>query len=298
MGLLLVNPYVDFILAAALAWLSLKIIQALFGNFTGIAFIGGAIKSAEKATAQAVTNACGHIANGIDKAVGGSIAWVATQVVRVGRALKEPAIAVAQASILIKAAVIAIHGLRSLIHRIEHVGSSAGAGVKTLTKEYHGIERRVKTLEREIGHGIGDDVLPRLKSLDKELDHLKNRVIPGIRAAANDAENEAGIALGKIESIPFPAGVTTWAEAVAVAIPALGLSWLECNSNPFKGNKNGCGLWSQLGKLLGLAAFLTIAFDFRQFVEASDEVAGFIGKSVAAFEGTFPVALPPLPPPE
>src|SRR5262249_24743452 len=155
-----------------------------------------------------------------------------------------------------------------------------------------------KAIERDISRGIGDDVLPRLKTLDREISKLLHKTIPSIRAAERDADAAISDlyewAKGKASLI----GVGTFSLAVATALTALGLGWLRCSNNPFSKSKNACGLWDVLSKVLGLAGLLAVGFTFQEFVDAASEVAGGIGTFVGDLEAPFVTPLPPLPPPE
>ena len=296
--LLLLDPYVDVILALALAYLSLKIVQALFGPLNGLPVVGGAIAKLDHAISQSLSNACGQIVHPVDIAVGGSLAGIASLVNKCSGFIRRHARLLEDASGLIAALAFAYHGIRSLAHELHGRFAGIESGVKTLEREFHGIEHRVKTLERDLTKGIGHDLRTSVHDLTREVGHIEHSALPAIRAA--DAQADTAIsnlyawARGKADLI----GIGTFAGAVALALTALGLDWLKCKENPFRNNAKACGLWSVLGRVLGLAAFLTIAFDFQEFVDASEQVAQFVGKAVGELEGSFPVALPPLPPPK
>ena len=272
-----------------------KPVIAVVGSIPGL---GGALSSALSKIEQAISDAFGVVESKIDTALGAS--WHLTarymddlwhEIETHGRDILTLAELVAPFGSVIAAVRALAHGATSALHGIEH-------GVRDLRKLWQGIEHRVKQLEHDLTRGIGHDLRLSLKADEKELHHLERRVIPAIRGDVATVEGEVGSlydwAKGKADLI----GIGTFAVAVAAVLSTLGLDWLKCKENPFSQSKNPCGLWSVLGRVLGLAAFLTIAFDFREFVTASDEVAGFIGSAVSQFEGSFPLALDPLPPPE
>lgn len=262
-ALLLANPYVDLILALALAWLSLKIVQALFGP---LGFIPGVTK-AERAIAQSVTNACGSIASGASAAVGGSLHTIARLIDRSAAAIKRPAVALLEAATIIGAIAAAVHALRDLVHKAVGSFGAILPRVKTLEKEYHGIEHRVKTLEREIGAGIGHDLRIHIKALEKWEKAAKEQLAADEQAITQTIPAE----LGKLEDwIGMEVGQTKtqWEMAIGTAIlAALGLGGLNCNSNPFKNNKNACGLWGDLGDILGLLAATLAVLNFEDLVK-------------------------------
>lgn len=159
-------------------------------------------------------------------------------------------------------------------------------------------ETRVIANEKQAVHSIAQGVYPRLRAIEHEIAKPIEGEIKSARALAREAENEAIRAFKFARKHEAAIGSTAFAGAVAWAISRLGLGWTRCSSNPFNNNPNACGLWSVLGRVLGLAAFLTIAFDFQEFVAASEEVATFIGSAVSELEGTFALSLAPLPPPQ
>jgi hypothetical protein len=163
-------------------------------------------------------------------------------------------------------------------HGIEH-------GVKTLTKEYHGIDRRVHRLEHELAAGIGNDVRVEVGKLDRELHKLRTRVIPKIESEAQAAEADV-TALGTYVRDNYLSNAETDIEAaVAIGLAALGLGGLRCNSNPWKNNPNACGLWGDLADLLGLALALGVALDFETFVHEAQAATEATVGAVEAFVG-------------
>lgn len=296
--LLLLDPYVDVILALALAYLSLLLVKALFGPLGGIPVVGSKIAALEHAISQSVANACGSVVRPVDVAVGKSLAGIAGLVNRVAGFVGDVGRVIFGTAETVAALVYAFSGVRALAHELHGAFRGIEHGVKTLEREFHGIEHRIKALEHDLTKGIGHDLRLALHQTEKEVAHIEHKALPAIRAA--DAQAESAIsnlydwAKGKADLI----GIGTFAGAIAVALSALGLDWIKCKEGKNLYKQHGCGMWSLIGNLLGLAGFLTIAFDFREFVSASDTVASFIGTTVADFEGKFPVSLPALPPPE
>ena len=192
----------------------------------------------------------------------------------------------------------AIEALRALLHHSVAVGTGTAARVRTLEREYHGIEAQIKSLERDFSRGIGHDVLPRLKHLDREVAHIEGTTIPAIQEAdkqASDAiSNLYEWAKGKASLL----GIGTFAAAVTGALALVGNGWLACKENPFSKSKNPCGLWANLARFMPLLGLLAVSFDFPEFVSAAEDVAGLIGDAVQSIEGQFPVVLDPLPPPQ
>lgn len=249
--------YALVFLAIAFAFAARKLTQALFGALIhalqAIPVIGNKLASPFQAIETAITNACYSIEHGADELAGATWHRTASLLNWTWRELRSHAGALVAIATPVGALIALYHGIRALVHRLTHVAHGVSGGIKRLERKFHGIEHRVKTLEHEFSVGIGDDVLPRIRSLDRELTNLENRVIPGVRDLAGEAEADAQAALKRVEAIPFPTSVKTWAEAIAVGLGALGLDWLRCSSNPFNRNPKACNLWSELSQLLGVA---------------------------------------------
>lgn len=286
----------------AFVWAARKVIHALFSAVFGLIpkapVIGPALDSFLHGIERDVDNALGSVEAGIDGLMGAS--W--HRFAELNRLLFHEFEKHALIGQLLAEAVSELthgyHYVRNLAHEARALAEALPHRIKTLERELHGIEHGLKTFEREIRHGIGHDVLPRLKSLDHELSHIEHKTIPAIRAAERQADSAISNlyewAKGKASLI----GVGTFSVAVATALTALGLDWLRCKENPFRTAKDPCGLWTVLSKVLGLAGLLTVGFNFAEFVKAASEVAGGIGSFVGDLEAPFVAPLPPLPPPE
>jgi hypothetical protein len=148
--------------------------------------------------------------------------------------------------------IASIPGLRSLVHAASRTAHAALHLAHVLEREYKGIEHRVKTIERELGAGIGNDVRTRVTELEHEFGHLERKVIPGLRQGIQAAEGE----VTDLERwLGVKAGLSNldWAKGlVLAALGALGLSGFTCSLFQSLFGKRGCGLWSGLDDLLGL----------------------------------------------
>ena len=146
-------------------------------------------------------------------------------------------------------------------------------------------------------HAI-DVTLPRDIAGVRRREEALSRDQAKLRERTTSLENGAVDVFKWIMAHPLTAVTGVFAGAVAVALGRLGLGGLRCNN--FRGllNRYGCGFGTLLARLLPLAALLTVAFDFQDFVKASEFVAQGIGDAVGKIEGSFPLALEPLPPPE
>ena len=110
---------------------------------------------------------------------------------------------------------------------------------------------------------------------EREIDHLGDVVIPGIRDIARGAETDVS-ALRKwiADNIPL-VGTTALVTAIAWALGQIGLGGLRCNSLLNSLNKRGCGLWSGLEDLLGL--FVDVAI-FTNVCAVMDFLSPFVSE--------------------
>lgn len=241
------------LLALALALLIVAILRSLSKILGGIPGVGGWIAGKVDAMAQAITNALGAAFHGLDKLIGAAWHAMARYADQLWHQLEFTAHTLAVFGQILGNQLYSVTGLRSLVHRLEKVWHGIEHGVRDLTKAEHKLAHKVHVLEQEISKGIGEDVLPRVKTLEREITHVENKVIPDIRAGINTAETDIS-ELAKYIADNFVTDAQLATEATAAAILAVaGLSWLRCNSNPFMNNRNACGLWGDLANLLALA---------------------------------------------
>ena len=218
----------------------------------GVPWVGGKLSDAVKSMAKAITNAAGTLEQGIDSIVGAAWHALARYIDKLFNQFVAHSAIILHIAQLVGHGLYSASGLRSLVRTVSHVAHAAYAGVKTLEREYHGIEHRVKVIEHTIGAGIGNDVRTHVKALERQLHGIERRVIPGLRQGIQTAEGE----LSDLERwLGVKAGLSNldWAEAlVATALAALGLGGLRCSTLGNLFGKRGCGLWQGLDDLLGL----------------------------------------------
>jgi hypothetical protein len=286
----------------AFVWCARKLIAALFKPVFSVAniipLIGPSLDSFLHSIESDVDNALGDIEHNIDALMGASWHRFAELNEWLWKELKKHTLIGQLLSAEIKALKHAYAFVRNLAHEAKSAVEHLPKQIRTLEREYKGIEHKVKALEKDFAHGIGDDVLPRLKSLDKEVTHIIHSTIPAIRAAESDADRAISDLYSWAKGKASLVGVGTFSVAVATALAALGLGWLRCSNNPFSKSKTPCSLWDDLAKLLGLAGILAVGFTFQEFVDAASEVAAGIGTFVGDLEAPFVAPLPPLPPPQ
>ena len=296
--LLLLNPYVDAILAIALGICIGGILDSLAPYIAKIPFVGGSIANVVTGMANAIRRAANAILSPISDAVGGTfhqaarlVDWTYGEFSRHSKLILEAATGM----LLINAA---LHEIRKLVHQAVSVADGFLPRVKTLEKEWHGIEHRVRVIEREIGAGIGHDIRIHVKALEKWEKAAKAQLKANEKAITQTLPGE----ISDLESFLGIKPLTKYLDwAAGIVTAAIGLdvfNLLRCPGLTNLAKKYRCGLWNALGNLLPLGILLTVAFDFEDFVKAAETVADGIGTAVAGIEGVFTAELPPLPPPQ
>lgn len=262
----------------ALAFSAKKLVQALLGPLISllhaIPVIGGALASPIEATYQAVDNACGFIVSKCEALVGASFHVLAKLMDKMWDLTVEQASALLHVAKLVGDHVYSVSGLRALVHGLERAYHGIEHGIKTLTKEYHGIDRRVGKLEHEIGAGIGADVVTQLHALEKDWHRFKTKQLPVIESGVAGIPGDISDAEKWVSDNFVSATKSGVTAALLAALAALGLSGLNCDSNPLKNNQNACGWWGDLADLLGLALTVEAALDFDTLVHTAQGVAG------------------------
>lgn len=268
--------------AIALALAIALIMDKLSAILAGVPWVGGKLSDAVQTMSRAITNAAGHLIGGIDAIVGA--AWHALARY-IDKGLNE---FVAHSAVLLHLArligshVYSISGLKALVHSASTVAHAALKLAHTLEREYHGIEHRVKVIERELGHGIGNDVRTAVHDLEGEVGHIERKVIPGLRHGIATAEAELSDLerwLGVTSAIKF----ADWAAGlVLTALASLGFGFLRCSAWRGLGSRLTCGMGQLLLDLLEGAIAVMVVEDICSITHAaiavveSSEVTGFL----------------------
>lgn len=241
-----------FVIALALAITYL--LRHIADTVRGIRIVGGYIADKIDGMAQALSNAAGSLENGVDKLIGASWHALARYTDDLWHAIAAQSQALLVLGQHIGSHVYNVTGLRSLVHHLERVWNGIEHGVKTLTRTVHRLGRRIARLEHDLAHGIGADVLPRIRSLDRALGRVEHKTIPALRGEVATLEGDV-TALGEYIRANFLSNATeAVTAAVAVALAALGLGGLRCNTLGNMMKRRGCGLWGDLESILGLLA--------------------------------------------
>jgi len=150
------------------------------------------------------------------------------------------------------------HLIRALLHRFEGIG--------------HDLGKRIGHVER----GIGADVLPRIRGLEREIHGEIVRERLRARAAERTAEREITNLWKWTRTHMIQAGTLAFAGAVALALSRLGLGWLRCNSLSRLGKRIGCGGFAALEDLLFGAVTALAVTDICEFANVAMGTAELI----------------------
>jgi hypothetical protein len=246
-------------IAAALA--IALIMSKIGGVLQSVPVVGGPLGGAVKSIARAVTNACGALMGGIEQLVGAGLHLLARYLDKYFSQFVVHASLIAHLAHIVGRELYHVTGIGAIVHRLTKVVHVVLHRFVVLGREVYRLRHRVVRLEHDLAVGIGDDVLPRIKSLDRELAKVEHKVIPAIESDVAAVEGEVGALRRWIaDHIPI-AGTEAFTAAVAIALGLLGLGGLRCNSLKETLGRRGCGLWQGLEDLLGLL------FDAALFVD-------------------------------
>jgi hypothetical protein len=265
-------PLAAVLFCFAAVWTMRKSLQAIFSiiidavNSAHIPYLGGYLSDGLHSMEQALDNALGTIEHGLDSLMGAS--W--HQFAQLNRWLWDEFRRHTLVGWLISQQVSALthgyHYLRNIATGHTQEQARANARLKTLEREYVGIEHKVKNLENDLANGIGADVLPRIKKLEREASHIENVEIPAAIAAQRQADNAISNLYDWAKGKGSIIGIGTFALAVATALDALGLGNLRCPAFLRNLNRRGCGMWNGVEDVLGWMVDLFIVTDLCEVI--------------------------------
>ena len=247
-------------------------------------------QAANRLFTKTLTNWMGQAAAQVDANVGSTFHYVASEI----KAASDTMLGFSAFALTIAGAITGQTSWTDVQKAFRELRQELKADVHTADVALQRSIAQEKAAVRSVAQGV----YPRLGSLERDVTKVIPKEIASARELAKDAADAAIHSAKWLKAHEKSLAATTFAGAVAWALGHLGLGWTRCQSNPFNNNPRACGLWSDLARFLPLLGFLTLAFDFKDFVKAAHTVADGIGTAVASIEGVFDVSLPPLPPPQ
>lgn len=243
--------------AAIITVLVIGLFRLLEGPLGRVPYVGDFLRGAAKSVAAHLSSIVGRAEGAVDSLVGAMFHALAAQWNFFWSEFKKHARLLGLLSPLVAeiAAIVRLlrHHVADIQKGLNDLPGNIGHRLRDLERGIDRIRDRIKSLDRRITH----NVLPRLRTVEGEIGHLEDVVIPNVRGIATGAETDLGRLRDWItKNIPLP-GTLAFAGAVAVALGRLGLGGLRCSSLTNSLDRRGCGLWSGLDDLLGL--FIDVA---------------------------------------
>ena len=284
----LVNA-IHFVIAHTIG--ELPLVGSLVNDITGPVF-------------RAVERGLAEVALGVQGSIGfywHGLAYIAHALAREVRSHAHLLLAIAESTLPLGWGVIAwqeFGRLRRLLHLL-------GRGIDR-------VDSRIDTLLGSLADRIDARVLPRIRAIDNTLERHVFPDIAGLRARTRSILDELGRLGERLRHLERLLGSAAFAEAVAVALATLGVSWIRCRNWKRLG-RSVCGMPSDiLGALLGdglvaLAAtdlcdleyiIIAAAQEFEpvlyEFVDVEQALVGCHGNTAPPDRALPTLHLPPL----
>lgn len=260
------------------------ILDFIAGKLHGLPFPLNQLAGPVHGLADGITSVAYGAIHTSEKVVGWSFHLLAQFWDKLWSEVKSHAIAIAETATIIGLLVNAYHLLRSLVHHSVHAAEALLPRIKTLEREFKGIEHGVKELGKLLAAFGGIDALIKLIHLLKQLEHSTGGAIKGltgtldgIKGQISDLKRFLGIRNG-ITYLEWAAGI------VATVIGVEALSSLKCDEFGRNFRNRGCSQWGALDDLLGLLALGILAADFDTLVHEAQDLTG---GAVTVFDDVF-----------
>ena len=305
--------YTLVLFVIALALLIAVIMGYIAGVLSGLPWPIDKLAGPVSSLAQGISHVCGVALGKVDSLAGAAWHAMARYLDKTWEQMEAQAhLAWTQTEIL-AGHIYDVTGLRAAVKSITHSFRGIEHGVKDLEHWALREERRIKRLEHALFHGIGEDVLPRLKTLEHEYEHIQNKELTAIRREWATTEGEL-TALQKWITANIPlVGTDAFVAAITATLGALGLGALSCRNFKNLLGKFGCGLGTLLNDLLGLVIAGLVLESVCEFLPYFEDAFGAVVGPITHLLTevplgdceTFPdgwtklnVATGPLPPPQ
>jgi uncharacterized protein YejL (UPF0352 family) len=131
---------------------------------------------------------------------------------------------------------------------------------------------RMELAEKRLWHGIGNDVLPRIRSLERRFGRVIGRDLDVIRAREAGLEHGAIRTWKWIRAHPNALASTVFAGAVAWALARLGAGWVRCGNWRKIGRGVCAAPTGEIDALIALLAAGATVASFRELVKLGQQV--------------------------
>jgi len=263
-------PLVVFGVALALTIMCIALTKAFFG-VTGsvlgkLPIVGGWIDATGHHIEQRITNVLGAVALKLEAGIGATWHMSARLVDWIGREINRHAGLLSLISSLLTPFGV-ISGLTSDVRRARHL---IGALLHRLEGIGHDLGRRIGHVER----GIGEDVLPRIRGLEREVSRDVARERARARAAERTADREITNLWKWARRHTLQAGTLAFSGAVAFALARLGAGWVRCSNWRRIGRQVCATDPSLIDDLLGDLLVLAGIFSVVEFARDAQALEG------------------------
>ena len=255
------------------------IAKALFGIAGGtlgrLPIVGGWIDSGLDTLEHKIVGTMSQAAASVDRRIGEAWHRIARLTDWMGREI-------ASHSNLIALLASLVVG-RSTVQLVQALWGSLHKRIGGLWDSLANLYHRLRALEHRLEHGIGEDVLPRIRGLEREVNQEIARERKRARAVERKLDTEVANLWKWVRTHPLVAGSTALLAAVTLALSRLGLDWLRC-SNTQKVGPRICGMDpSFVERFLLDTLALVGTVSLIEFIEDAQAVEGVALEALGGF---------------
>lgn len=254
--------------ALALCLLCVYLAKALFGTAEGavgwIPLFGKIATRSLTSIEQKIVSFMSQAAASSDAKMGAALHELARVIDWIGEEINRHANLIE----MLAGIVAGTAGLSALYRAIAQLLRHSKAAQATAT---HALKTAI-ALPRTIRHGIGEDVLPRVKSLERTVGGVIAHDLPGIRAGERTLGRGIDSLWKWTHRHTLLAGTLTFTAAVGAALARLGAGWTRCNNWNRIGRSVCASPLTDIEAIVGLLATGVVVADFRELVELAQSV--------------------------
>lgn len=266
---------VGWAVALGVCFMVIYFARAFFGTASGavgwIPWVGKIATTGIDRVAQKIDSVMSSAVASVDAKMGAALHSLARLVDWIGTEVRSHANMLQTIATLllgVTAANQSIHGMRALIARISSAQRTAALAL-----------HRVAAIEEQVRHGIGADVLPRVKVIERTNVITRARTIPGVIGRVGRLDRDLSRLWKWSHRHAAVAGSVAFAGAVAWALSRLGASWIRC-SNWKRAGKQVCGMDANLLEsllvdtlaIVGTLSLVELAKELQPIVDAEARV--------------------------